>query len=57
MPAHIISPEIQTIGWFTVTILGVALFSGKFLRWQTIDQFVGIAVLFGIAWLLIRTAG
>lgn len=53
----IISPEIQTIGWFTVTIIGVALFSGKFLHWHLIDQIVGVAILFGIVWLLVRTTG
>ena len=52
----IISPEIQTIGWFSVTIVGVALFSGQFLQWRRIDQIVGVTVLFGIAWLLIRAA-
>jgi divalent metal cation (Fe/Co/Zn/Cd) transporter len=53
----IISPEIQTIGWFTVTIVGVALLSGKFLHWRHIDQIIGVAILFGIVWLLVRTTG
>src|SRR5260370_13168878 len=38
----IISPEIQTVGWFTATIIGVAIFSGKFFHWQIVDQLVGI---------------
>ncbi|GAC1349586.1 MAG: hypothetical protein NVSMB27_24110 [Ktedonobacteraceae bacterium] len=54
---RIISPEIQTLGWFTATIIGVALFSGKFLHWHIVDQSVGIAVLCGVAWLLFRTGG
>src|SRR5438477_6345724 len=37
---RIVSPEIQTLGWFTATIIGVALFSGKFLQWHRIDQIV-----------------
>ena len=53
----IISPETQTLSWFTATIIGVALFSGKFLQWHRIDQIVGIAVLCGLAWLLFRTGG
>jgi hypothetical protein len=53
----IISPEIQTLGWFTATIVGVAILSGKFLHWQVIDQIVGIAILCGVAWLLFRTGG
>jgi hypothetical protein len=53
----IISPEIQTVGWFTTTIIGVAMFSGKFLHWQIVDQMVGMAVLLGVVWLLARSAG
>jgi len=54
---RIISPEIQTVGWFTTTIIGVAMFSGKFLHWQIVDQMVGMAVLLGVVWLLARSAG
>ena len=54
---RIISPEIQTVGWFAATIIGMAIFSGKFLHWQIVDQIVGIAVLLGLAWLLVRLAG
>ena len=54
---RIFSPEIQTLAWFTATIIGVALFSGKFLHWHTIDQIVGVAVLCGVAFLLFRTGG
>ena len=51
----VLSPEIQTLIWFGVTIVGVALISGKFLRWQTVDQVVAVLVLLGIGWLLFRT--
>ncbi len=54
---RILSPEMQTLGWFTVTIMGVAMFSGKFLHWHIVDQIVAIAVLLGVAWLLARPAG
>jgi hypothetical protein len=27
---------MQTLGWFTATIIGVGLFSGKFLQWHTL---------------------
>lgn len=52
----VLSPETQTLIWFGVTIIGVAFLSGKFLRWQTIDQIVAVVVLLGIAWLLFRTS-
>jgi len=53
--AGTVSAEIQTLIWFIVAIVGVAVISGKFLHWQLPDQIVGIAVLFGVAWLVVRT--
>ena len=55
--AGIAAPEIQTLIWFSITILGVAIISRNFFRWQTIDQIVGVAVLAGVAWLMVRTGG
>ena len=55
--AGVVSAEMQTIIWFTVTIIGVALFNGKILHWQIADQIVAFAVLCGVAWLLMRTGG
>jgi hypothetical protein len=55
--AGIVAPEIQTLIWFSITILGVALISRSFFRWQTIDQIVGVAVLAGVGWLLVCTGG
>jgi hypothetical protein len=55
--AGIAAPEIQTLVWFSITILGVAIISRNFFRWQTIDQIVGVAVLAGVAWLMVRTGG
>lgn len=51
----IVTPEIQTILWFSVAIIGVAVASGKFIQWPLIDQIVGVGVLLGIGWILIRT--
>ncbi len=55
--AQIAAPEIQTLIWFGVTIVGVALASGKFAQWRGIDQAVATGVLLGISWLLVRTSG
>lgn len=49
------SPEFQTLLWFGVTLVGVAVASRRFLSWSTIDQTVGGAVLVGIGWLFART--
>lgn len=51
----IVSAEIQTLAWFTVTIIGVALANGEFFAWQSIDKVVAVVVFSGIAWLLFRT--
>lgn len=53
----VFSPEIQTLIWFGVTIIGVALISRKFFVWQMIDQVIAIIVFAGIGWLLFRTGG
>jgi hypothetical protein len=51
----IVAPEIQTITWFSMMIIGVALFSGAFFSWQWTEKIVAVGVLAGIGWLLIRT--
>src|SRR5262249_10732300 len=40
--------EVQTLMWIGVTLIGVALVSGEFFRWQRTDQAVALAVLGGI---------
>jgi hypothetical protein len=52
----VLAPETQTLIWFSVTLLGVALVSGRFLRWQTHDQMVAVVVLLGLCWLVCRTS-
>lgn len=51
----VFSPETQTVIWFGVTIIGVAVISRRFFVWQTIDQVVAVFVFLGIGWLLFRT--
>jgi hypothetical protein len=53
----IVAPEVQTIAWFGVTLIGVAVLSGRFLAWPALDRAVAVAVLAGIGWLLVRTGG
>jgi hypothetical protein len=50
-----ISAEVQTLVWFSATIIGVAVLSGQLLRWQPTEQVVAAGVLAGIGWLLFRT--
>ena len=53
----VFSPETQTLLWFGVTIIGVALISRKFFVWQKIDQLVAGFVFLAISWLLFRIVG
>lgn len=46
--------EVQTLMWFGVTLLGVAILSGEFFKWPWTDQLVGGGVLAGIGWLMVR---
>lgn len=53
----IFSPEVQTIVWFSVTIVGVAVLSGRAFRWPLADQAVALVVLAGVGWLMFRASG
>lgn len=53
----IVSPELQTLFWFAVTIIGVAVVNGRFVQWSGADRIVALLVLGGIGWLLLRTGG
>ncbi|HYO93467.1 MAG TPA: hypothetical protein VER33_03100 [Polyangiaceae bacterium] len=54
--AGIVTPEVQTVIWFGITLVGVALASGKFFKWPLREQLVAVAVLVGLSWLLYRTS-
>lgn len=53
----VFSTEVQTLLWFAVTMVGVAALSGKFAQWQRLDQLMGVALMAGVGWLLVRTGG
>ena len=55
LATHVTTPEMQTMLWFGVTIVGVAIASGKFAQWRLSEQVVACGVILGIGWLLIRT--
>lgn len=54
--AGVIQAEIQTLLWFAITILGVAVLGGRFFHWQPLEQLVAVNVLIGLGWLISRTA-
>ncbi len=51
----IVSPELQTLFWFSVTLIGVAVVNGRFLEWSGSDRTIAVIVLCGIGWLVLRT--
>ena len=53
----VVSAELQTMIWFLVTIVGIAVMNGKVLHWQRLDQFVALVAIICIGWLVIRTGG
>jgi hypothetical protein len=50
----IVAAETQTIVWFAVTIVDVAVVSGKFTEWPLPDRLVEVAVALGLGWLPVR---
>jgi hypothetical protein len=52
----VVAAEVQTLFWFSATIVGVALLSGRILEWPRVDQLVAVGVLAGIGWLVYRGA-
>jgi hypothetical protein len=51
------APEAQTLAWFVVTMVGMAMVSRAFFAWQTSEQLVAVSILGSIGWLLLRTGG
>jgi len=51
----VVSAEMQTLLWFTVTIVGVAIASGQFAHWGLVNQVIGVLVLVGLGLLIFRT--
>lgn len=54
--AGIVSAELQTMFWFVVTIVGVALLNGRLVTWAPVDQAVAVVLLLGVGWLMYRGA-
>lgn len=54
--AGVVLPEIQTLIWFSVTIIGVTILGGRFVHWPVLDQIVAANVLVSLGWLITRTS-
>jgi len=51
----IVSSGLQSIIWFAATIIGVALMSGDFFRWDLIDKLISVVTIICISLLIYRT--
>ena len=52
-----VGPEIQTVGWFMLTIIGVALGSGAFFSWPLPTKFLATVTVLALVVIAIRTGG
>lgn len=50
------SAEVQSLLWFGITLIGVAIVSRDFLGWNLREQIIGVAVLIGLGWIMVQTA-
>ncbi len=54
--AGVVRAEIQTLIWFGVTIIGVAILHGRFFQWNPLEHIVAVNVVLGLGWLISRTS-
>jgi hypothetical protein len=52
----VVAVEVQSLFWFTATVIGIAVLSRQFIRWPLPDQAIACSLLLGIGWLLHRTS-
>jgi len=50
------SAAVQSIFWFAMTVLGVAIMDGTIAQWSMAQRVVGVGVTIGIGWLLVSAA-
>lgn len=50
------SASMQSIFWFVMTVIGIALMDGTIAQWSMSQRVVGVAVTAGIGWLMVSAA-
>jgi hypothetical protein len=48
------APEVQTLGWFAVTISAVAISQRTWLTWSGFDRVVAVIAVAALGWLISR---
>jgi len=54
--AGVQSAALQSIFWFAMTVVGIALLDGTIAEWSVSQRAVAVIVSAGIGWLLVSTA-
>lgn len=50
------SAAVQSVFWFAMTVIGIALLDGSIAQWSWAQRFVAAAVSVGIGWLLVTAS-
>lgn len=50
------SAAVQSMFWFAMTVIGIALMDGTIAQWSMAQRAVGVVVTLGIGWLLVSTS-
>lgn len=50
----ITSPEIQTLGWFATTIIGIAVIERSIFSWAYSDKAMAVVAIISVGWLVVR---
>lgn len=50
----ITSPEIQTLGWFATTVIGIAIIERSIVGWATTDKVMAAVAFVSVGWLVVR---
>lgn len=48
------APEIQTLGWFAVTVIGVAVIQRTIVNWSPADRVMAVVAAISVGWLVVR---
>lgn len=50
----ITAPELQTLGWFAVTVIGVAVIERTIVNWSHADRAMAVVAVVSVGWLVVR---
>lgn len=50
----VVSPELQTLLWFAVTVIGVALIQRTIVNWTQADRIMAVVAAVSVGWLVVR---